>query len=120
MNQTGDIPKPKEKLFNKLHERAVHFEEIVEINRMLKRQQHGSRLRHVDVQRIKFQGPADPMDLPVPPEDGSEPEPVDEERKAAEFKLYNDFAQEIKDQIDAVSADHVLYRAVRSEADGLV
>ena len=60
------------------------------------------------------------MDLPVPPEDGSEPEPVDEERKAAEFKLYNDFAQEIKDQIDAVSADHVLYRAVRSEADGLV
>ena len=60
------------------------------------------------------------MDIPTPPEDGSEPEPIDEERKAAEFKLYNDFAQEIKDSVDGVSADLALYRAVRQEADGLV
>ena len=53
------------------------------------------------------------MDIPTPPEDGSEPEPIDEERKAAEFKLYNDFAQEIKDSVDGVSADLALYRAVR-------
>ena len=37
MNATGEIPKPKEKKFNKLNERASAFEEIVEINRILKR-----------------------------------------------------------------------------------
>jgi hypothetical protein len=36
------------------------------------------------------------MDIPTPPEDGSEPLPIDEERKAAEFKFYNDFSEMIK------------------------
>lgn len=35
------------------------------------------------------------MYIPPTPEDGSEPEPVDEARKAAEFKFYSDFAQSL-------------------------
>jgi len=41
---------------------------------------------------MKFQAPKDPMDIPAPPEDGSEPPPIDEERKAAEWKMYDAFA----------------------------
>jgi len=33
------------------------------------------------------------MYLPPPPEDGTEPEPVDEERKTTELKIYDEFAQ---------------------------
>ena len=60
------------------------------------------------------------MDIPLPPEDGSEPVPIDEERKAAEFQLYNDFADEIKERVDSISTDLVLYRAMREEADDMV
>jgi hypothetical protein len=66
----------------------------------VKKQPEGSLLRHCDVQRIKFEGPSDPMDLPTPPEDGSEPPAIDEERKAAEFKLYDDFAATQKEMME--------------------
>lgn len=39
------------------------------------------------------------MEILPPPEDGSEPEPIDEERKAKEFKLYTEFAKEQKKNI---------------------
>ena len=47
------------------------------------------------------------MDLPVPPEDGTEPPPIDEERKAAEFKLYDDFAFTEKETINELAVDLV-------------
>ena len=94
-----------EKRFNKQAERVVPFDEIVEINRIVKKQPAGSQLRHCDVQRLTFEGPADPMDLPTPPEDGSEPPAIDEERKAAEFKLYDDFATTQKEMVEELAAD---------------
>jgi len=45
------------------------------------------------------------MDLPVPPEDGSEPPPIDEERKAKEFKFYDDFALELKNMVTSAASD---------------
>lgn len=45
------------------------------------------------------------MDLPTPPEDGSEPPAIDEERKAAEFKLYDDFATTQKETVEELAAD---------------
>lgn len=55
------------------------------------------------VKRLKFSGPANPMDIPEPLEEGGEPPAIDEERKAAEFKYYIDFATEQKDQIEELS-----------------
>ena len=72
-------PKPVEKLFNKRKERAAQFEELVQINRIMRRQPKTSDLRECVVERPKFEGPADPIDLLPPPEEGQEPPPVDEE-----------------------------------------
>lgn len=84
--------KAPEILKNKLSERVRVFENVIQINRFLKKQPIGSAARNCLVERIKFESPADPMEIPTPPEDGSEPEPIDEERKATEFKFYDDFA----------------------------
>jgi len=81
-------------LFNRLSERVAVFNEAIGINRVLKglheKSEHQGTACYVE--RIKFAGPADPMDMPAPPEDGSEPPPIDEERKANEFKMYTEFA----------------------------
>jgi hypothetical protein len=45
------------------------------------------------------------MDLPVPPEDGSEPPPIDEERKAKDFKFYDDFALVLKNLVTGAASD---------------
>ena len=52
-----------------------------------------------------FNGPEDPMEILPPPEDGSEPEPIDEERKAKEFKYYTEFAKEQKKNILKLAVD---------------
>lgn len=88
----GEKVRP-EKLKNRLTERVVAFNQIIEMNRTLKKLQGTSENQvAVQVERMKFHGPKDPMDIPPPPEDGSEPLPIDEERKAEEWKMYDDFA----------------------------
>lgn len=57
------------------------------------------------MQRLKFEGPRDPMDIPTPPEDGSEPPAIDEERKAAEFKLYDGFGTTQKEMVEELAQD---------------
>ena len=89
-------PKPREKLNNLLAERAQVFTDVVQINRLFKKQALGSELRQCMVKRLKFEGPTSPMDIPTPPEDGSEPPPVDEELKATQFKMYDDFSTNFK------------------------
>jgi hypothetical protein len=81
-----------EKLKNKLSERVRVFDNVVNINRFLKKLPIGSNARNCIVERVKFEGPSNPMEILPPPEDGSEPEPIDEELKAKEFKFYDDFA----------------------------
>jgi hypothetical protein len=78
-----------------LTERVREINEIIAINRILKSITGCQCI----VKRIKFYGPDDPMEILPPPEDGSEPEPIDEERKAKEFKLYTEFAKEQKKNI---------------------
>jgi len=73
-------------------------------------------LRSCIVERLKFKGPADPMDLPVPPEDGSEPTPVDEERKAKEFKFYDDFALVLKNLVTNAASDLQQFKGEYSAA----
>lgn len=71
------------------------------------------------VERLKFEGPADPIDLPPPPEEGQEPPPVDEEferLKAPQFKLYDDFALRHKSHIDTLSTSLLTYRKQRKIA----
>lgn len=70
---------------NRMYERVVIFENLVQMNCLVKKQAAECAARNCIVQRLKFEGPADPMEIPPPPEDGSEPLPIDEERKAAEF-----------------------------------
>ena len=43
---------------------------------------------------MPFEGPANPMEIPELPEDGSEPPEIDEERKVAEFAQYDRFSAE--------------------------
>ena len=109
-------PKKKEKLFNLLAERAQVFEELLQINRMLKKQPLGSELRQCIVKRLKFEGPANPMDLPTPPEDGSEPPPIDEELKATQFKLYDAFATKLKALVDELAQSTQEFRRERTRA----
>jgi hypothetical protein len=45
------------------------------------------------------------MDIPTPPEDGSEPPAIDEERKTAEYKLYDDFAATQKEMMEELAQD---------------
>lgn len=99
-----------------LAERAQVFNDVVQINRMLKKQPLGSELRQCVVKRLKFEGPASPMDLPTPPEDGSEPPPVDEELKAAQFKMYEDFAAKFKMEIDGIAESLQDFRSERAKA----
>ena len=61
------------------------FEEAIQMNRLIK----NSLLGQCVVKRMKFEGPANPMEIPDPPEDGSEPMPIDEELKAEQFKSYD-------------------------------
>jgi len=109
-------PAVPEKLKNRLTERAAVFEELFQINRLLKKQPSGSVLRSCIVERMKFQGPADPMDLPVPPEDGSEPPAIDEERKAKEFKFYDDFALVLKNLVTSAASDLQQFKGESSAA----
>jgi hypothetical protein len=73
----GEAPKPENKKC-KMSERVRVFENCIEINRILKKQPIGSAARECIVERMKFVGPDDPMYIPPTPEDGSEPEPIDE------------------------------------------
>ena len=91
----GEI-KPKEKQINTLAERAQVFNDVVQINRLFKKQPLGSELRQCMVKRLKFEGPVNPMEIPPPPEDGSDPLPIDEELKANQFKYYDMFASSFK------------------------
>ena len=68
------------------------------------------------VKRLKFEGPANPMDLPTPPEDGSEPPPVDEELKAAQLKMYEDFATSFKKQVEGLAESLQDFRSERARA----
>ena len=89
------MPKPAEKLYNKRKERAAQFEELVLINRIMRNQPRDSDLRQCTVERLQFEGPAKPLDLPPPPEEGQEPPPLDEEveqLKVSQFKLYDEFS----------------------------
>ena len=61
------------------------------------------------MKRFKFEGPAKPMDIPPPPEDGSEPLPIDEERKKEEFGMYDKFASELKEQVDEIGLKKAVY-----------
>ena len=45
------------------------------------------------------------MDIPPPPEDGSEPDPIDEERKTKEFKFYDDFAATQRKSVEETARD---------------
>ena len=56
------------------------------------------------------------MDIPAPPEDGTEPVPIDEERKAAEFKMYEDFAYGYKLEIEETAADLMEYHVQKDDA----
>ena len=56
------------------------------------------------------------MDIPLPPEDGSEPPPIDEDRKAAEFKTYDDFAQQHKTEIEAYALSLQEFRDEKDKA----
>jgi hypothetical protein len=89
-----------EKLKCKMSERVRVIENCVKMNRILKRQPIGSNARQCIVERIKFVGPHDPMYIPPIPEDGSEPEPVDEERKTREQRYYDVFATVQKTKIE--------------------
>lgn len=111
-----EVPKPKEQLFNLLADRAKVFEDVIKINRILKNQALGSELRQCVVKRLKFEGPANPMDLPTPPEDGSEPPPVDEELKAAQFKMYEAFADRFKKQVEDLAESLQDFRGERARA----
>lgn len=93
-------PKKREKLFVGSKARADVYEHTIAINRLMKR---ASCQANFVVKRLKFNGPADPMDIPEAPEEGGEPPAVDEERKAAEFKLYDDFGLEQKQQIEELA-----------------
>lgn len=68
---------------------------------------------------MKFTGPADPMTIPPPPEDGSEPLPIDEERKQAEFQMYDEFAQTFCDQMHQVGEEILEYHQVKNDLKGL-
>jgi hypothetical protein len=66
-------PPKREKLFNGLKSRADKFEQLIAMNRLVKRAG-----KSFIVKRAQFQGPASPMDIPEPTEDVPEPE-IDQE-----------------------------------------
>ena len=107
--QSPDDPKTeivKEKLINRRKERAQQFEELVKINRIVKSQPSGSDLRNCKIERIQFEGPVNPIDLPPPPEDGQEPQPLEEEvekEKAKQFMMYEMFSLVHKKRVDGLA-----------------
>ena len=111
----GETPIP-EKLKNKMSERIRAIENCVQINRILKKQPIGSAARECIVERVKFVGPNDPMDLPTPPEDGSEPEPVDEEQKTREFKFYEVFGSVQKAKIEELATHLSEFKSEKDRA----
>ena len=112
----GVSPKP-EKLKCKLSERVKVFENCVLINRILKKQPIGSALRECFVERVKFVGPNDPMYIPPVPEDGSEPEPIDEEQKTREFKFYEVFATVQKAKIEELATNLSEFKHEKNRAE---
>jgi len=55
------------------------------------------------------------MDLPTAGEEGQENANFDHERKAREFKLYEDFARQHRQMIDELAKDLVEYRQLKAE-----
>ena len=100
----------------KMNERVRVFENCVQINRILKKQPTGSAARECIVERIRFVGPNDPMYIPHVPEDGSEPEPVDEEKKAREFKFYDIFASVQKAKVEELAQNLTEFKFRKAEA----
>ena len=111
----GETPKP-EKLKNKMSERIRVIENCVQINRILKKQPIGSAARECLVERVKFVGPNDPMHIPPAPEDGSEPEPIDEELKNREFKYYEVFASVQKAKIEELATHLSEFKSEKDRA----
>lgn len=66
-------PPKREKLFNGLKYRADKFEQLITLNRLVKKAG-----KNFVVKRTQFQGPASPMDIPEPTDDVPEPE-IDQE-----------------------------------------
>jgi hypothetical protein len=101
--EEGEPPaKPREVLYQGLNARASKFEDSVQVNKLLK---HDNFI----MKRFKFEGPAKPMDIPLPPDDGSEPLPIDEDRKKEEYAMYDKFATEIKSQVDEIGLKKAIY-----------
>ena len=53
------------------------------------------------------------MDIPLPPEDGSEPPPLEEEQleqKNKEFAMYDDFAKDLRVQCDELGEKLMTYK----------
>ena len=46
------------------------------------------------------------MELPVAPEEGQEPPPVDEERKEREFVLYREFSTKHLGMVEQIAGDY--------------
>ena len=111
----GETPKP-EKLKNKMSERIRVIENCVQINRIIKKQPIGSATRECIVERVKFVGPNDPMHIPPAPEDGSEPEPIDEELKNREFKYYEVFASVQKAKIEELATHLSEFKSEKDRA----
>ena len=86
------------------------------MNRILKKQPLGSAARECIVERVKFVGPNDPMYIPPVPEDGSEPEPIDEELKTREFKYYDVFAAVQKAKIEEFATHLTEFKCEKDKA----
>ena len=111
----GETPKP-EKLKARMSERVRVIENVVQMNRILKKQPLGSAARECIVERVKFVGPNDPMYIPPTPEDGSEPEPIDEEQKTREFKFYEVFATVQKAKIEEFATHLTEFKSEKDKA----
>ena len=100
-------PKPREVLFVGSKVRADVYEQLIGMNRLIKKQCPESNFI---VKRIKFNTLENPMDIPEPAEEGGEPPAVDEERKAKEFKQYDDFASEQRDELIGYAEKIIEYK----------
>ena len=111
----GETPRP-EKQKARMSERVRVIENVVQINRILKKQPQGSAARECIVERVKFVGPNDPMYIPPVPEDGSEPEPIDEEQKTREFRFYDVFATVQKAKIEELATHLTEFKSEQGKA----
>lgn len=103
-------PAKREKLFKGLKYRADQFEQLIAINRLAKKAG-----KNFIVKRCQFRGPANPMTIPEPTEEVPEPE-IDQDLKAAEFKLYDDFAAEQRADVDALALRLTTYKGQLARA----